>query len=98
MGSEQAMEGEIRIFSGEVQLVCRGDIPPSRTTTGAPLSKADKKVTDREKAYYTQTGASKKKVIRKLYEFIAEDAATVAEVMQASLNELILETNAANGY
>ena len=101
MLSQRSMYGRTRIESKEITMIYGIDKPPDRAVFGTPgedLFKQDEKVTDVQKAYFAHTGQSAKKITRPFYEVNEDDGKAVSELCQETWNDLIRETNAANGY
>jgi hypothetical protein len=99
--------GRTRIEEKEITMVYGINAPPGQTTTGAPLSESDKKVTDVQKAYFAHRGSGSSrnskgqfaaKKIRPFYQVDESDAAEVVKLAQANINEYIEKTNRDNGY
>jgi hypothetical protein len=96
-----SMKGRSTVESKQVTMIYGTDTPPTRATFGNPdpkLLARDQKVTDVQKAYFAHTGQSKKKIVRPFYQLIDDDAEAIVELCQENLNDLIRDTNAANGY
>ncbi len=98
MLSQLSLYGRTRIDEKEITMIYGVNAPPTRTATGVPLTKADQKVTDVQKAYFAHAGQGKHKITRPFYQVDETDGKAVSELCQANLNEWILETNAKNGY
>jgi hypothetical protein len=97
-----SMKGRSTVESKQVTMIYGIDKPPPTGPAfgnpGPKLLERDQKVTDVQKAYFAHTGQSKKKVVRPFYQLIDDDGKAIAELCQENLNDLIRETNAANGY
>jgi hypothetical protein len=101
MLSKKSLFGRTAVDSKQVTMIYGTDTPPDRATFGNPTAKQferDQKVTDCQKAYFAHTGQSKKKIVRPFYQLIDSDGAAIVELAQENLNDLIRDTNAANGY
>jgi hypothetical protein len=102
MLSQLSMEGRSTIEPKQVTMIYGIDKPPvTAPAFGNPdpkLLEQDQKVTDCQKAYFAHTGQSKKNIVRPFYMLIDDDAEKIVELCQENLNDLIRETNAANGY
>ena len=98
MLSQKSLFGRTTIAAREITMKYGVGTPPDRTSTGVELADADTKRTDLEKAYYVHTGQSKHEIKRPFYEVNEMDGRHVSDLCQQNLNDLIRETNAANGY
>ena len=53
---------------------------------------------DVQKAYFTHTGQSKKKIKRSFYEVDETDGVEASKLRQEKLSDFIRKTNTVNGY
>lgn len=98
MLSEKSLTGRSTIEPKQVTMIYGVDAPPDGTWTGAPLTEQDKKITDVKKAYFAHTGQSVHHIKRPFYQLTETDGKEISELCQKNLNDMIRETNAANGY
>jgi hypothetical protein len=98
MLSHQKLFGRTCVEAEQVTMIYGTNEPTTRTKTGVPLTEADKKVTDTQKAYFAHTVRRLHGTTRKFYEVSEADGRVVSELCQENLNDLIRDTNAASGY
>jgi hypothetical protein len=96
--SNNNMYGRTKIDSREVTHNYGTGDAPDAAVFGGTVTDADRKVADVQNAYFAHSGQSKKKVVRRFYQLIAEDGQNIAELCQPYLNDLIRETNGKSGY
>jgi hypothetical protein len=81
MLSQKSLYGRTKIESKEITMIYGTGDPPDRALAETPTEKqlkADKKVTDVQKAYFAHTGQSKHKIKRPFYELDESDGVAIA--------------------